>query len=261
MRIIGGFLLLSFALGALIYLYQNNSLFNFSTNPVFEDTSSPAQSYQPVYSSPPPSAPQDSVPLGNRPSVGIASAYGKQIILWSNLPAGERLNITGWRIQGNHGSYWIPPAIEIYEPEQINQPQDIYLGAGETVRIDVSQGPLNLNLRPNKCIGYLAPELAQNCPYFTREEIQHLAGGCQNFIMSLGNCRLPPPNPIVALNDSCAQFISTINYKSCFQKHQNNVDFLSREWRLWGAGEFLDSFHDVVRLYDRGGKLIDQYVY
>jgi len=246
-------IVISFGLVTLIYIYENFDQILFAPG-------LPAPTGNGAGASP------EIQPLGTRdsvvrPPVTINSARPRQIGLTSQVQAGEKINLTGWRLQGNHGAYFIPPAVDVFEPESQNEPQDLYLGAGERVNIYSGPAPLSRNLRLNVCLGYLDQSLAQNCPFFQRQEIQHLAGGCQNFIISLTGCRLPPPNPAVALNDACAQFLNQINYKSCFYKHRPDDNFLSREWRLWEMAEFLDELHDVVRLYDREGKLADEYVY
>ncbi len=210
--------------------------------------------------------------------VRIGSAFNtfggarQEIRLLAYLNSGETANISGWKIKSNRGEIVITQAIHSYEPAGFSTPSDIILKGNNTVVISSGISPLSRNFRLNKCIGYLNniysfnPPLPQNCPLPSEQNIAGLSGQCQTYIRSLSSCALPNPTiynsfPGNAEGNACRNFLNGITYKSCYEQHQNDADFYSNEWRLWGSQIFLDPQHDTVHLYDRQGLLVDQYQY
>ena len=200
-------------------------------------------------------------------SPGSAFYYG-QISLYTNLAAGDRVDVTGWRFVANRGSQIIPKAVNMYDPSGLAAEGDIRLSSGDVLNIYSLQSAIGENVRLNKCIGYLeidnhfTPQLPLTCPYIDRSEISNLTGACQNVILSIGSCRLPPDNPSIAPTDyPCKDFLSRINYKGCFDTHSSDADFLSHEWRAWTGYRFLDPDHDKLLLYDKKGLLVDIHEY
>ncbi len=200
-------------------------------------------------------------------SPGSVFYYG-QISLFASFSGPNVIDVTGWYFKANKGSQFVPKAVEIYDPSGLASAGEIYLGSGDMLNIYSTQSAIGENLRMNKCIGYLenynhfTPPLPLSCPYIDRSEISGFTGVCQNLITSIGSCSLPPANPLLSSTDySCKQFLSTINYKGCFEKHRNDKDFLGREWRAWAGSRFLDPSHDNILLFDRQGLLVDTYSY
>ncbi|MBI3046348.1 MAG: hypothetical protein HYY86_02310 [Candidatus Harrisonbacteria bacterium] len=190
-----------------------------------------------------------------------------EVVLSSSLDRNETLNITGWTIKSNKGSFVIPRAQEIYSFGGAQN--NINLRYGDRVSLYSGIGPKG-NFRLNKCLGYLedvspfTPSLPRSCPYISRSEIIGFSGACQNYVLSLRSCQNPVANPPVPVDDSaCHNFLSKLNYVGCVEKYQNDSDFLDNEWRVW-LGEqinIFDSLHDKVQLLDREGNLVDEYVY
>ncbi len=199
----------------------------------------------------------------------ISSGSYEQVTLYAYLGAGERAKISGWRLQGNRGSQTVPKAVNLYEPSGLTPESDIYLENGDTLYMYSAVSPVGRSLRMNKCIGYLesyldfAPPLPQSCPTIDRSDISGFTGQCQDVILSIGSCRLPPANPQVPWNDyACRNFLDTLNYGGCVSRYRQDADFLGKEWRVWyGASTFLADRHDRVLLLDENGKLVDIYTY
>ncbi|MDP3015028.1 MAG: hypothetical protein Q8N28_01275 [bacterium] len=140
------------------------------------------------------------------------------------------------------------------------------------INIYSNKSPFNRNLRLNKCIGYLEENydfnsaLPQNCPSIPRSEFAHLSGQCQSYILSLWGCKLPDVSfynflPGTDEGNACRQFLNTISHGSCYRKHRYDLDFLSNEWRVWIDYDILDKYHDRLRLLDKNGLLVDEYIY
>jgi hypothetical protein len=209
-----------------------------------------------------------------------ASSYTQrfQFQIYSSLASYERVNITGWQIKTDRGFINIPQAINVYHPYNISPESDIVISGTSVVNIYSHQGAIGKNLRLNKCIGYLEnnarfdPSLPQNCPApFSRGEILNLAGYCQDYILSLGSCRLPDVKYYNSLpgNDegnACREFLSKISHNFCYDRHSNDLDFLSNQWLVWLNNDasqrlMFDPVHDIVHLFDKQGLLVDEYIY
>ncbi len=215
------------------------------------------------------------------PSVGLvrigsisgswSGSYG-QISLISKLTGDKKIDITGWQIKGRTGLFYLPKAVPFYSPSGLDAPTDIVLGKGEVVNIYSSASAIGINLRLNKCLGYIentnhfTPALPKNCPRPIDEVsgIYNFSSKCQDYITSMGSCSFPKMNQPWLQNSNeygCRSFLESINYKGCFDKHRSDSNFLSNEWRVWAGSRFLDPRHDRVLLFDAKGLLVDSTTY
>jgi hypothetical protein len=203
-------------------------------------------------------------------SAGNLYSYGTISLSTYGLTASDTVDITGWEIKTNRGGEYIPQAIDLYDPSGLSAAGDIILGQGQYVNIYSSSAPFNIRL--NKCIGYIGnsnkftPALPNNCPYINQSVISKLgfSGACENFIYSIGSCEVPDLNSFeIPQNDyACRNYIeNNFNYKACFMAHENDVDFLSNEWRVFMGSSPLDQYHDTAELLDKNGLLVDIYSY
>jgi hypothetical protein len=192
--------------------------------------------------------------------------YG-QLTLSAGLGPNESVDVTGWELKSNHGSEYIPQAVDLYQPSGFAAAQDIRLSEGQTLYLYSSAGTINLRL--NECIGYLQqdlntnPQLPLDCPYINQSQISSFTGACQNYIHSIPSCTVPDENsPQIPQNDyACQQFLNTLNYTGCFDAHVNDANFLSNQWWVWTGNNIADPYHDTINLIDRSGLLVDQYAY
>ncbi|MFA6407614.1 MAG: hypothetical protein WCV80_02810 [Candidatus Paceibacterota bacterium] len=186
----------------------------------------------------------------------------------------ESINVTGWKIRGNRGGdTFIPQAIADLDLSAPLKKGDIKLGSGQSVTVyswRKDSGVPNIHL--NKCTGFLndlyafSPSLPNECPRVEDVRMATFTGQCQNFLRSLGSCRIPTANEVNqftgSLDQGCRAVLDQQNYGSCYRAHRNDIDFFSREWRVW-LGEFmlLDSLHDRVILFDNLGHVVNEYIY
>lgn len=203
----------------------------------------------------------------------VAGIPYPQIRIYSNFDGNENVNITGWRVKTNRGSTVpIPRAIEYYNATGFGASGDVILKQGDYAYIYVIRSPIGNNLRLNKCTGYLSsefnfdPELPRDCPSADRGQLYALSGRCQSFILSLSSCQIPTPTQINSFSNpndnSCQGYFNALNYRSCYDTHYFDADFLSNEWRIWlGQGFSIDEDHDRAMLFDSKGLLVDEYSY
>ena len=194
--------------------------------------------------------------------------YYSQVTLYGYSAENSRTNITGWQLRANRGGFYIPRAVDVYDPSGLATESDINLKNGDVLYIYSTTSGVGRNLHLNKCIGYITnsnvfnPQLSLNCPYINRSEISHLTGQCQNYILSLGSCKLPAPHLPFLINDyNCQIFLDKINYGGCFARHRNDSDFLSNQWIVWSGSQFLDFQHDRLLLFDKESLLVNEYSY
>ena len=197
------------------------------------------------------------------------SSYSS-VVLSGSIGKDENINISGWTIRGNRGTMVIPQGVEVYSPYSQNSPTDILMKQSQQVKIYSTEGPLGENILLNVCTGYLddvftfTPRMPRNCPRIDYDEITYLKGKCQDYIRSLGTCEMPNnASPALVGDSECKQFTDRISYRGCFDNHQNDDDFLKKEWRIWMDDQFmrLDSSHDRLLIYDRNGFIVDEYTY
>lgn len=201
-------------------------------------------------------------------SPGYSGSY-EQMSLYVYSGLEGSIKVSGWQLRSNKGSQTVPKAVNFYEPSGLSQEEDIYLENGHTLYMYSAVSPVGRNLRMNKCLGYLedyldfTPPLPQTCPVIDRSEISRFSGQCQDVLLSVGPCRLPPVNPPVPFNDyACRSFLDTLNYGGCVSRYRRDSDFLGKEWRVWyGTSDVLDNRHDRLLLFDENGKLVDVYSY
>lgn len=203
--------------------------------------------------------------------------YPASVYFYSSLSENESVNVAGWKLKTNKREFEIPKAVKIYKPEGENKEEDIIFSGGQRAVVYLRKSPLGKNLRRNQCTGYLNntydfnPDLPKNCPSIPRDSYKNLFGECQSYIMSLGNCEAPSVEkynsfPGTDEGNACRQFLNGISFGECYRSHFDDKDFLSDEWRIWidwGVYDwpFFDLSHDTVRLYDKSGLLVSQYIY
>ncbi|HUC01574.1 MAG TPA: hypothetical protein VMA75_01560 [Candidatus Paceibacterota bacterium] len=204
-------------------------------------------------------------------SVSAASYYSYgTITLNTAFPynATGTIDVTGWQIRANHGDEYIPQAVNLYDPTGLAPATDIQMKNGDTLYLYSSSAPFNLRL--NECIGYAAhvanftPPLPLTCPYVDQSQIQGFSGACQNFINSIGACQQPNYSSAqFPQNDySCTQYLeNNFTYRSCFDQHSNDPNFLSDQIWVWTGANPVDPYHDQVELLDKQGLLVDLYTY
>lgn len=203
-------------------------------------------------------------------SAGNTYSYGTIVlnVYFKNNAATGTIDITGWQIKSKNGGEYIPQAVALYDPSGLAAASDIRLKNNDMAYLYSSSAPFNLRI--NKCIGYIAhvanfqPALPLNCPYTDQSKISSFTGACQNYIQSLSGCSQPNMNStqIPRTDYACRDYLeNNFTYKSCFQDHSGDTDFLSNQVWVWTGSNVIDSYHDVVDLYDRQGLLVDQYTY
>ena len=188
---------------------------------------------------------------------------------------GGTVSLTGWRFQGNkNNNITLPQGYDAYSPFY-DALGPIIGRAGDTIRVSTERSNFMKSVRINKCMGYLnalfnpTPKFSASCPNpIDFNDITSFTGKCQNFIRSIGSCRVPTGEEMSVFRESdrsCHEFMQgKFGYESCYRAHQSDADFFSKTWQVWlKSTDFLpfDSIHDRISFYDSEGRLAGEYVY
>jgi len=184
-----------------------------------------------------------------------------------SLAKNEAINLAGWRLRSARGIFYLPVAVEVFDPLNYSAPQNIVLKNSGQIKIYFTESRLGLSFRLNKCAGYLEslyhfnPALPKDCPVLAKEPgVNGLTQACRNYLDSLGTCEYPSGNPPIPPDDyACREFLNNVNYEGCFARHKNDSDFLASEWRLFfpGMADFLVG-QGTVELIDPAGRVVSE---
>lgn len=189
--------------------------------------------------------------------------YEGTITLNADLNQNETVDITGWQIKALNGGEYIPQAIAVYDPSGLTAPSDIQMKNGDTVYLYSASAPFNLRI--NECSGYInqfanfQPQIPENCPQVNYSQIQNFTGQCQQYIETLGACQAPDMSSlqIPRTDYACQDYLeNNFTYKSCFNAHEGDANFLSNQVWVWTGSNVVNSYHDKVELLDRNGLLV-----
>jgi hypothetical protein len=204
---------------------------------------------------------------GSRPA---GAGQPAEIDLAVSLGKNEAVNLSGWMLRSDRGIFYLPVAVERFDPVNYSSPQAVVVKGSAKVKIYFAESHLGFGLRLNKCTGYLeslyhfSPALPKNCPIVSAEPAaDNLTSVCRRYLDSLGICSYPSADPsILPADPICREFLNGVNYEGCFNRHKNDPDFLSSEWRLYmpGLTDFLAG-HGKVELLNSGGESISSRSY
>lgn len=185
--------------------------------------------------------------------------------------------ISGWSLQSSLTGRRVVLSLAApqFEMGIINSVRSIYLESGQHVIVTTGLSPVGVSFRENRCTGYLAqaltfePSLSSSCPSpadsmpLTERNLQQYGGDCIDFVRSLPQCTFPTSLP-AALSTACrSHVVNTFSYNGCAQTYRNQPSFTLDTWRVYLAypTELWGNTHDVIRLLDEYGRVIDSVTY
>ena len=206
------------------------------------------------------------------------SAEDEYITLTASSRNNEKISITGWKLESivSKKQVIIGGATEVFRSGLVNSEPALKLAPGETVVIATGLSPIGASFKINKCSGYLeqfqdfSPRLLKRCPY-PDDEFDDIASSipvtdnvCEDFIDDIRRCEMVLDAFPLGISSQCTTFVSkTINYTGCVEKHRNDLDFFTKEWRafLGRNAELWRDKRETIRLTDSNGKIVDTYTY
>jgi len=223
----------------------------------------------------------------NREYIELASRYQLE----------TPVTITGWSLSnsrdrrgGRPDFITLPAAAKLFTSGATHNTPIILEPDGRVVIItgdppSSDQWPARLNFQTNQCLGYLVEDLRAfrlplsfpgSCPA-PREEpgIEFLADDCYDYVSRLSACHTPEferksdgynyvDGRRDTLSSSCRSYVQDhFNYGRCVAWHKDDPDFYGKDWRVYlnHTGELWAANREVMTLYDREGKIVDQLDY
>ncbi len=192
----------------------------------------------------------------------------EEISISAELGSGKSVDLGEWYLASNRGIELIPYGVNSLDFALPEPRAPLSLQNGDALNVYSTVSPVGISFRLNACAGYLTnqypfvPPFAAECPAVNRRDIVTFSGICQEYILSLNACEIPSPARPVPYGDfACNGYINSLNYQGCVNRHRYDPDFSKNEWSAWTGHRILDPLHDRVRLFDRKGLLVDEYVY
>ncbi len=183
------------------------------------------------------------------------------------------INITNWKIETKKTTIIIPEGVKkLAYPFSKSDYSDIELAYRDEVVISASSSPKGVNFQTNKCTGYLSetsefyPSLNKSCPKLEESEYSHLKESCRDFIEDIDRCRMADysNNLDISADSECTDFLTkTFTYQSCYDEHNQEVNFFDGEWRVFlnKSTDIFENNTDTIILKDSNGLVVDRYSY
>lgn len=222
---------------------------------------------------------ENKVSIKNSSSGPKKTSVGEEYItLTASNKNEEKISITGWKLESiiskNQAS--IGGATEIFRSGIVNVELPLKLAPGESVIIATGRSPIGASFKINKCSGYqeqfqdFFPQLSKKCPDASDEfddivsNIPITDNVCENFVDKINRCEMVVDALPLGTSNQCSEFLSTtINYTGCVKKHRGDLDFFTKEWRVFldRSTELWRLKRETIRLIDNAGKVVDTYTY
>ena len=203
----------------------------------------------------------------------VAQTPSGQYIEISATPGVSAIDVSGWTLQSSltGALATLPQAASPFIAGKVNAVEDISLSGSNVAYITTGPSPVGVSFSENRCTGYLGtlqpfvPALAPSCPSPLTEipdtpaNESRLGSSCFTYLSQLPPCTFPA-NPPSGLSRACvAEIQAKLSYNGCLAAHEGDSGFFQNSWRLylaqgralWGAQ------HDVIRLLDRDGRVVD----
>ncbi len=224
----------------------------------------------------------DKVSMSYVSSLNNPNPSSEFISLYTNLEAGEKVNVTGWRLESERSgnSVKIGQASVLPYPNTKNY-EDVVLKQGDIVYLVKGFSPVGISFRTNKCSGFFAedrafyPSLQRACPSPSKESLPRFSNNldqddeCRTLIERIPACTTPATSiNFTKLSDtlpqSCKDYLKTkINYNTCLATHFNDSDFALREWYVYLNifGPLWRDKYEKITLYDNSGLVVSSFSY
>jgi hypothetical protein len=222
-----------------------------------------------TYGNPSKSAGAVTLAYGNAGSGSTADEY---IVISAATSNTAPVSLGGWSLQSAYTGvrHTLPQAAPNFIQGAVNPVQPVSLAPGSSAVVSSGISPVGVSFRENACAGYLAqfqefsPPLQARCVSAsatipdTAETRASLGDTCFDFLATVPSCTFPRSFP-ADISPACASTLTqALSYNSCVRVHRGDTTFTGSTWRLYlAASHPLWRDHDVVRLLDPAGRIVD----
>ncbi len=205
------------------------------------------------------------------------SGAAEYIEIQSAAGATTPIDITGWSFESvvTGARAYIPKGASTFLVGQLNAQRDIALDPGVSAIVSTGPSPVGTSFRENECSGYLgqlqqfSPPLLSQCPSpynaipIDANNIRTFGDSCLDFLRSVLPCQTPLMAP-PTVSPACLGYAQTnFSYNGCATAHQSDQAYLLSDWRVYlgSPGDLWRDTHDVIRLLDAKGRIVDSITY
>jgi hypothetical protein len=186
--------------------------------------------------------------------------------------------IGGWSLQsaasGAHGA--IPEAAPYFIGGVVNSVQPVNLAPGATTVVTTGASPVGVSFQENICSGYLSelqhftPDLGNSCPSpsdalpETAENLRTYGASCFDYLASIPSCHFVGSSIPSGISQSCRQFVgNNLSYNGCVAMYRSQTNFTLPTFRLYLGvrAKLWNDSHDIIRLLDAQGRVVDVLTY
>ncbi len=199
------------------------------------------------------------------------------VVIHANRGNGVPVSIRGWSIQSAVSGLRVAigQGAPLFVLGVVNVAQPIYLEPGASATLVTGVSPVGTSFRENICSGYLnelqsfTPELPSECPLpsdalpLTADNLRTYGNACVDYVRAIPQCHFPSAPP-ANLSATCRSFITnTLSYNGCMRMHSAESSFALSSWRIYLGlrSEIWNNGHDVIRLLDDKGQVVDVLTY
>ncbi len=223
----------------------------------------------------------------NREFIELATSYQLKI----------PVTITGWLLSngrnrrgGQSDFITLPSAAKLFTSGATSNTPIILEPGGRVVIITGNppasdKWPARVNFQTNRCLGYLSEDFRDfrlplffsgSCPAPRQEPgLEQLADDCYDVARRWPACRTPEfrrdsegyellDGRRTNLSSQCRNYLTShFSYSACLYWHKDDPDFYGKDWRVYlnRTGELWAANREVITLFDREGKIVDQVAY
>lgn len=180
----------------------------------------------------------------------------------------KSIDITGFSVETFAYNKYVVPKAHNLPGFSAFALDDIILNPDGELYINVGTQERKINFRENICTGYFDEKsdfgntLYHQCPLIDASKLLKFTDICISELNNIQRCTMYAPTLI--LDPECNQFaVEHYSYAGCVNDYKKTSDFYSDRWVAWmqRTSDFFRNEHELVKLKDAGGKLIDEYQY
>lgn len=182
--------------------------------------------------------------------------------------------VSGWSLQSTltGARVFIPEAAPVFVMGVVNSVVPITLGGNDSVFLTTGTSPFGVSFRENACSGYLlelrqfTPDLVPQCPSprdlipQTPSSLSTYGSACFTYIDSVPRCHFPGTALPADLSPACrSAIVNTFSYNGCVDAYRAQGSFALPTWRAYlnHTTELWNNQHDIIRLLDTQGRVVD----
>ena len=198
------------------------------------------------------------------------------LVLLSTDFLNEPIDITNWTLVDKKTlrSYKIPKGIHIFGNLKLQKNEKIRIESGQAIIVSTGRSPVGHSFFVNKCTGYRTqfkffnPSIKTQCPnpideLVLNNSIPFSDFKCYKYVENLSSCTTVTRVP-TKVSKACSTFLkNTITESACVEKHRNDPDFFSQEWRIFlgQKDNIWSNKNNIIYLLDKDKRLVASLIY